>query len=401
MTKESPYRSLSVLIADDSRSIRDLLAAILQAQGVERIHQAADGESAIKILETSELPIDLMFCDLLMPGTDGVETMRRIGASRISPAIALISGYDPKLLNTVSDMAVELGLRVVGTLGKPFNEQDIKAILKDMLLTHRVHRPRNGLSITIDELDEAIRHERVEVLYQPKVRLSDGTLKGVEALVRLQHPSLGLLDPDLFIPLAEKSGRITTLTMLMLRKAIEQAGQWRREGLELSVAINMSIAAMRRLDLPEIITDIASKAGVPNECIVLEITESQVESGPELLHIISRFRLRGFHLSIDDYGTGQSGLQRLKRLPFTELKLDKAFVSGAWHDNDMRSILETSIELGHRLRMEVIAEGIETWQDWKLLKSMGCDLAQGYLVSKPLAGASLKPWAEKWSVREP
>jgi EAL domain-containing protein (putative c-di-GMP-specific phosphodiesterase class I)/DNA-binding NarL/FixJ family response regulator len=393
---ESPYRNLTVLVADDSRSMRELIVAILQAEGVRKILQAEDGEGVMRALNTPGQAVDLVFCDLAMPGTDGVETMRRIAASRLEPAIALISGYDQKLLHTVSDMTSELGLRVVGTLCKPFTPEDVSELLKEFLLTRRIYRSRQGFSITVEELDDALEKQRVEVYYQPKVRLDDGQLVGVEALVRIVHPAFGVLEPDQFIPVAESSGRITPLTMIVLQKSIAQAGNWQRDGLDIGVAINMSTLAIRRLDLPEIVAEMAAKAGVPNDRITIELTESQVAEGPEMLHILSRFRLRGFNLSIDDYGTGQSGLQRLKRLPFTELKIDKAFVNGASRDADMRSILEVSIELGRRLRMEVVAEGVENWLDWRLLKRLGCDMAQGFVIARPVPAAGIGLWAQSW-----
>lgn len=393
---ENPYTKMTVLVADDSRSIREVLVAMLESEGVKQVLQAHDGESAMAVLENPDSMVDMVFCDLDMPGTDGVETMRRIAASRLAPAIALISGFDQKLLNTVSDMTRELGLRVVGTLNKPVTAEKVSVLLKEFLLSRRIYRSRQGFGITAEELDDGLKNNKVEVYYQPKVGLSDGKLHGVEALVRLHHPAFGLLDPDQFIPIAESSGRISALTMIVLEKAIKQGGEWHREGLDLSIAINMSVLAIRRLDLPELIAAMAAEAGFPNDHIIIELTESQIDSGPEILHIVSRFRLRNFRLSIDDYGTGQSGLQRLQRLPFTELKIDKAFVNGAHKDADMRSILEVSIQLGHRLRMEVVAEGVECWQDWQLLKSLGCDMAQGFVVAKPLPAAGISLWAKNW-----
>ena len=391
-----PYSKMTVLVTDDSRAMRELLVAILEAEGIQNVLQAEDGESAMKVLDGANSAVDMVFCDLDMPGTDGVETMRRISASRLAPAIALISGFDQKLLNTVSDMTRELGLRVVGTLKKPFTQENVAELLREYLISRRIYHSRQGFVITVEELDDALKNDRVEVYFQPKVSLGDGKFSGVEALVRLHHPAFGLLEPDQFIPIAESSGRITKLTMIVLQKAISQGGEWIKEGLDISIAINMSFLAIRRLDLPEVISDLAAQAGFPSNHLILELTESQVSSGPEILHILSRFCLRNFRLSIDDFGTGQSGLQRLQRLPFTELKIDKSFVKDAFKDKDMRSILESSIQLGHSLRMDVVAEGVESWQDWQLLKSLGCDVAQGYVVAKPLPAAGISLWAKSW-----
>jgi EAL domain-containing protein (putative c-di-GMP-specific phosphodiesterase class I) len=351
--------------------------------------QAEDGVSAFQVLEASERPVDLLFCDLAMPGVDGVETLRGLATRHIEAGVVLLSGLDPKLMATVADMAEQLGLRMLGVLRKPFSEAQIAAMIDRYWRMRQPPRRRPSLMVTLEELDEAMDEQRIDVYYQPKIRLSDGVLSGVEALARMHHPAYGVIDPDAFIPLAEESSsRITRLTLSVLRQAIAQAGEWRRKGLDLGMSINMSALAIRRLDLPDIVSDLAAQAGVPNDSITLELTESQVMQSAEILHIVSRFRLRDFKLAIDDYGTGHSSLQRLQRLPFTELKIDRSFVHGASSDADMRSILETSIDLGRRLRMEVVAEGVE---------NMGCDVAQGYVAARPIAAPGIPLFAQRWA----
>jgi EAL domain-containing protein (putative c-di-GMP-specific phosphodiesterase class I)/AmiR/NasT family two-component response regulator len=389
---------LTAMLIDDSRTIREMLAAMLVNQGVGRVLQAEDGVSAFQVLEASERPVDLLFCDLAMPGVDGVETLRGLATRHIEAGVVLLSGLDPKLMATVADMAEQLGLRMLGVLRKPFSEAQIAAMIDRYWRMRQPPRRRPSLMVTLEELDEAMDEQRIDVYYQPKIRLSDGVLSGVEALARMHHPAYGVIDPDAFIPLAEESSsRITRLTLSVLRQAIAQAGEWRRKGLDLGMSINMSALAIRRLDLPDIVSDLAAQAGVPNDSITLELTESQVMQSAEILHIVSRFRLRDFKLAIDDYGTGHSSLQRLQRLPFTELKIDRSFVHGASSDADMRSILETSIDLGRRLRMEVVAEGVENWSDWHLLEGMGCDVAQGYVAARPIAAPGIPLFAQRWA----
>lgn len=392
------YRmDLTALIVDDSRTVRELLAAMLEAHGVTRVVQAEDGVSAFRALEKLDQPIDLLFCDLAMPGVDGVETLRGLAARHIEAGVVLLSGLDPKLMATVADMAEQLGLRVLGAIGKPFREEQIAAMIEQYRRIRQPVRRRPALTITPQELEDALENERIEVYYQPKIRLSDGMLTGVEALARMHHPAYGLIEPDAFIPIAEESAQhITQLTLSVLQQAIGQAGEWHRAGLDLGMAINMSTLAIRRLDLPDIVEEMVSHAGIDNDRITLELTESQVMSTAEILHIVSRFRLREFKLSIDDYGTGHSSLQRLKRLPFTELKIDRSFVNGAAGDADLRSILETSIDLGRRLRMDVVAEGVESWADWRLLEGLGCDTAQGFVAARPVAAAGIPLFAQRW-----
>lgn len=392
--------ALTALVVDDSRTIRELVSAMLEAQGIGCVEQAEDGVSAFRAIDRLEKPVDLLFCDLAMPGVDGVETLRGLAARNIQAGVVLLSGVDPKLIKTVADMAEQLGLRVLGSVAKPFREEQIAEVVAQY---HRICAPKRGrpaLTITGPELDAAIDDNRIEVFYQPKVRVADSQVAGVEALVRMRHPAYGLIQPDAFIDIAEEtSKRITRLTLAVLGKAIAQAGEWRRSGLDLGLAVNVSTQALRRLDLPDMVEDMASKAGVDHTSITMELTESQVMGTAEILHILSRFRLRNFKLSIDDFGTGHSSLARLRRLPFTELKIDRSFVDGASEDADLQSILTSSIELGKRLRMTVVAEGVERWADWRLLERLGVDQIQGYIASLPIAASDIPGFVKRWTER--
>lgn len=392
----TPNKDLSVLIIDDSRAVRELLSAMLLDLGVRRVLEADSGAAALEQLGKTRQPVDVVFCDLAMPGLDGVQTLRGLAARHTDAGIALLSGLEPKLMGTVATMAQQMGLNVLGCLRKPWKQADVQIILESW---RRLQRPAasHDVAITPEELDEAMHNDRLDVFYQPKIRMSDGKLQGVEALARLHHPAYGLIEPDAFIGVAEASGRITQLTLVVLEKAIQQAGLWAQANLDLGIAVNLSALAIRRLDLPDIIANLALDAALPNDRITLELTETQLGGGPEMLHIVSRFRLYDFGLAIDDYGTGQSSLKRLKHLPFTEIKIDKSFVQGAAHDEDLRCILESSISLGQRLRLEVVAEGVETRADWDVLTDLGCDMAQGFLAARPLPARELPFWIENWT----
>jgi EAL domain-containing protein (putative c-di-GMP-specific phosphodiesterase class I) len=294
-------------------------------------------------------------------------------------------------------MSHHLGLRVLGTILKPFHEAQVLALLQEFRAGPRAPRAGADLPVSVDELERALDRGAIELYYQPKVELGSERPVGVEALARLRHPVYGLVMPDVFIPVAEASGLITPLTMRVLELGIEQAGRWAADGLDLGVAFNLSVRAAHGADLPEQLTALAARAKVPNERITLEITERHVAGDTEMLHIVTRFRLRDFKLSIDDFGTGHSGLERLKRMPFTELKIDKAFVSGAAGDPDLRAILNASIQLGRQMRMNVVAEGVEGWNDWELLRGLGCDVAQGFVAARPLPPESIPQWTRRWA----
>lgn len=386
----------NVLVIDDSAAIRRLLEAVLRDLGVARICTAADGREAFECLDHSPAPFDLVFCDLDMPGIDGVETLRGLASRQTAGAVVLLSGVDAKLRATVADMAEQFGLRVLGALGKPFDPAAIARLLGLLPQAQRDH-PVPAYSLSPTEIEQALEQRRIEIHYQPKIALHNGAMTGVEALARLRHPTYGLLPPAAFIPVAEAAPElITRLTLQVLEIAIAQAGRWRAAGLALNMAVNLSTQATRCLELPERVSAMTAAAGIGNADLTLELTESRLQASAEILHIISRLRLRGVRLALDDYGTGHSSLTRLKRLPFTELKLDRSFVHGAATDPDLRAILASSVELGRRLHMQVVAEGVEHWEDWRLLEDLGCDTAQGYLVSRPLPAERIPAFANRW-----
>lgn len=388
--------ALRILVVDDSLSIRQYLSEILRQIGVREILTAEDGNAAIRVIDQSQEPIDLVFCDLMMPGMDGVELLREVGRRCPGVAILTISSLDARLRLSVSEMAQRMGMTVLGVLGKPFTDVDIKKALA------RFHDVRQkgvracDMPMTDAEIDTALSNKQVVVHYQPKVRVDSAHVVGAEALVRLRDPQRGLVSPDAFIESTETGGRIENLTYQVIDIALRDAGAWAREGLRLNIGINLSSSAIRRLDLPEHVEAVAYSHGLSPSQVTLEITESELANATELLDVCARFRMRGFGLSIDDFGTGESGLSRLRTLPFTELKIDKHYVDGASESDELRAILSTSIDLGKRLGMTVVAEGVQKVPDWELLEELGCDVAQGYLVSRPLPGDKIMSWALRW-----
>ena len=201
----------------------------------------------------------------------------------------------------------------------------------------------------------------LRLFYQPKVHMRTRQFVAVEALVRWQHPTLGLFPPGAFVPMIEKSTDLTSLLNdYAMQAAIDCAGRWLAGGREVHVAINLSASAFDRLDLPERIEVLTRKAGIPNELVTLEVTETQVARDPiHMSEVATRLRLKRFSLSVDDFGTGQSGLSQLRKLPFNELKIDRQFVDGCARSATKRSVVEASLALARDLGMTAVAEGIE------------------------------------------
>jgi len=235
------------------------------------------------------------------------------------------------------------------------------------------------------ELRQAIVQDQLFVLYQPKMDLRNNRITGVEALTRWRHPVHGLIMPDEFIPLAERTGLIVPLTLWVLKQSIRQCRHWRSEGTNVSIAINLSMWNLDSPELPDQIANVLKSAGVPSGQLELEITESAIMDDPQrAMRTLKAIRELGVHFAIDDFGTGYSSLAHLKRMPVNSIKIDKSFILNMESDNDSAVIVRAIVELGHNLGLKVVAEGVETLAAKKMLMEFDCDEAQGYYFSRPV-----------------
>jgi diguanylate cyclase (GGDEF)-like protein len=249
------------------------------------------------------------------------------------------------------------------------------------------------------ELSYAIEHDELSLFYQPKVSFKTNRIVGVEALLRWQHPQRGLIPPDQFIPLAEKTGAIQRLTQWVIKTAVGQSALWRRAGFQFNVSLNLSVRNLLEPAFPHRVLEIIDNDGASAESLMMEITESALMADPAKARSVLIFLSQhGIRFSIDDFGTGYSSLAYLKHLPVREIKIDKIFVSNLRTDGDNTTIVRSTIELGHNLGLSVTAEGVEDQETWNILGALGCDEAQGYFMSKPLPVAQLEKWLNesKW-----
>jgi EAL domain-containing protein (putative c-di-GMP-specific phosphodiesterase class I) len=246
----------------------------------------------------------------------------------------------------------------------------------------------------VAELRRAIEQEELAVYYQPKAQLTDGEIIGVEALLRWRHPEHGMVPPDEFVAIAERTGLIGALTAFVLRSALSQCARWRREGHELCVAVNLSVRNLLDLNLPRDLGRMLALAGVEPGWLTLEVTESTIMDPRRGVQMLERLAAMGVRLSIDDFGTGYSSLAYLQRLPVHELKVDRAFVMGIGSDRNNAEIVRTIVDLGHNLGLSVVAEGVEDQVCWDALRAMGCDVAQGYALSRPIPVSAFDQWLQ-------
>lgn len=394
------YRS--VLVVDDSAVQRAHAAQLCRDLGIELIYEACNGLEALELLALLVLPPSLLVVDLEMPGMDGIEFIEQLHRRRVGFPVLIVSSREQILLDSVCTLGLELGLPMVATLRKPLTLERLHETLDTALPVHTLKAQRPQSQVSAQDLDQALRQGLLQVHYQPKVDIRSGLLRGVEALARWTHPELGPIAPDQFIPLAEREGLIAPLTIAVTEQALAQAADWHSHGLSLSLAINLSPKLLECPDLVEQITDRVASHGLEHHQVVMEITESSLSTrlGVALTRL-TRLRLRGFGLSIDDYGTGFSSMQQLARIPFTELKIDRSFVCGAQQRPHLQVILRSALEMCRQLGMVSVAEGIETLEDWRLLQALGCDVGQGWLIGRPMPGEAMYAWVRQHRERLP
>lgn len=248
----------------------------------------------------------------------------------------------------------------------------------------------------IDSLERALERQQLHMAYQPKVSLRDGSLRQVEALVRWEDPELGTINPSRFVPLAEQHGLIDELTQWGLRRILRQWIDWRDAGLDTCIAFNISALSLEHLDFPDLVERMCRALEVPTDRLVLELTEGATQPLVKLMDALTRFRIKGIGLAIDDFGTGYSSLMQLRQLPFTELKIDQAFVSDVPSSRDSRLIIQAVTDLAHGLGLHTTAEGVETLEQLRAVRELGCDLVQGYLISPALDPKALGSWVRKF-----
>lgn len=383
---------MTIYILDDNQDMLDMLNDMAEDIGLH-VQCFSSGKRFFEHIVSFE-ENSLMVLDLSMPEMDGIEVMRRLAKMLNPPQLILISGHDIGVLHSAVKLGVEHQLKIISSLDKPIQLDSFQKLLLKFCVSSVGFKNNTREVIECALLPEtllaAIRNDELVLYYQPQIEISSGQLMSCEALVRWQHPELGLIYPDYFIELAEVNGLMEELTSWVLNKAVEQGSQWMRLNLAIPISINVSANNISSLLLPEQISDLLNNHMLKPEMITLEVTESTLMG--ELvtsLDTLTRLRLKGIGLSIDDFGTGYSSLSKLHKIPFTELKIDKSFVISMLEDDDAKAIVKTCVMLGHELNMTVVAEGVESKAHLDILSKLGCDIAQGYYFSKPVPAAEM------------
>jgi EAL domain-containing protein (putative c-di-GMP-specific phosphodiesterase class I)/ActR/RegA family two-component response regulator len=390
MTLGPPDKRLLVL--DDDADVSFTICTIAKGAG----HDARATTSADEFLHlVADWAPSHLIVDLAMPEVDGVEILKRLADIAFDGVVIVASGLGNRVLEAAGRAAAENGLNVSGVLGKPFTPNRLRELLSDKTHQPPLKAPENRpqeFQVTRQTLTAGLAEQQIGVYYQPKVSCATEKCIGFEALARWHHPDIGIIMPDRFIPLAEETGLIGELT----RQVFGQALRWFAEsfrGTNTTIALNMSARVIADAGLSEWLMTQCQVLGLNPEQIILEITESSSMENPiMMLEFLTQFRIKGFSLSIDDFGVGYSSLIQLARLPFSEMKIDKMFVISASQSEESQKIAAAIVGLARALGLLVTAEGVEDQWTLSFLAEMGCDSAQGYFIARPMSPDDTLSW---------
>lgn len=390
--------NLHFLVAEDHEFQRSTLVRMLGGLGARSVHEAADGHVALAIIRDPNRPIDIVICDLDMPGMDGMEFIRRLGESESPVSVIIASALERNLIASVETMTEAYGIDLLGVVEKPLNPGKLGLLIeRHRAVQARRAPPAIAPSFTLEEIVAGLKNNEFEPFLQPKVEMATGQIKGAEALARWRHPDRGVVAPHAFIGLLEDKGMIDVLMEIMLRKSAALCRSWLSAGLQATVSVNLSPQSLGDVHLADRVTQLVLDQGLEPRHMVLEVTESVATTNVgRALENLARLRMKGFGLSIDDYGTGYASMQQLTRIAFTELKIDQSFVTNAAKQASARVVLESSLDIAKKLNITAVAEGVETQADWNLLRQLGCALAQGYFIARPMEAGAYLDWARGW-----
>jgi len=394
------YSGLSVLVIDDQQHVRKFVRDQLNDVGIEKVGEAASGRAALELLAQPGILFDLILCDLRMPDMDGVETIRAMASTGTRSAVAILSVENERVMESAGLLAKLGGLRFVGEIAKPLTPDKLTAVLERVSSTVEAQEPTAPV-ITARELETVLDSKALEIHYQPMIKMRSGACTGAEAMPRWTHPVHGLISSEDLMPVAEHSNELLTrVTKLTLSEAIAACGRWHTAGHELGVSVNLSPKVLEQLDLPEYVEAVAKENGVLPGHVTIEVAEQKL--GANLLTMIdvaTRLRIKGFRLALNDYTGTRSGVEKILKLPFNELKLSRSCVFGCASSSEKRAIAQAGLALAQNLRLTTVATGVGARPDWNLLRELGCDIGQGNFIAHPMPESGLGIWVTQWMMK--
>ena len=381
-----------LLVVDDDSEVGAFFGQVGEDLGFETKVMLDPGQFAQTVLDFSPTVILL---DLQMPGRDGIELLRELSTLGRSPKVLIASGLDSRVLTTASELGISMGVDVAGAFCKPIALDELEVLLIRLKSQKKV--------VTAAGLRQAINDGQLVVHYLPKATFKGPgrwIIEGAEALVRWEHPEYGLLYPRDFIGIAEESGLITEVTDFVFRASMEQARVWFANGLYMELGVNLSAQFLGDLGFPDRLLTLIRENNLDPSMITIELMETASMQDPAVaLDILARLRVKNINLCLDDFGTGQSSLTHLYRMPFSEVKLDNQFTNDMRLREDARALVEGLIYLTHKLKMRACAEGVEDEGTLQLLEQMHCDKVQGHVIGAACRAKDLEAIVESWNGR--
>lgn len=396
------YRSdkqsdIHILIIDDDEFAIAQISDKLNTTRYTSFKAVQDAQTALALLVDEYF--DIVVLDIDMPNIDGTQFIRLFAAIYQEQAIVLYSG-ESRLINPVAELLSNYGMHYLGILNKPCSKLGIHQILKQFQISRDQQQAFSPSTEPYSDevIKRCIDNNQIQVLYQPQIHVGSGRISSVEALSRLVSDQQKVIPPSAFLSRLEALQLETVFAHKVAYMAIKQLAQWRKDGHELKVAINFSMHALEDLDLPDHLKQCCEHHDVSPEHIIIEVTESALSAQPKLaLEVQVRLKLLGFTLSIDDFGTGYASLEKLQKLPFTEMKLDRSYVASAAADDVSMAILNSSLVLAKQLNMTTVAEGIEHKENYELVVAAGAHYVQGYYFAKPMPAQQLIAWKKDFN----
>jgi EAL domain-containing protein (putative c-di-GMP-specific phosphodiesterase class I)/ActR/RegA family two-component response regulator len=388
-----------VLVIDDDNTVCELVSALARTIGLD----CETTKDPAEFLDRVTPQTSLILLDLMMPGMDGIEVLRLLAERRCNARILLMSGMDKRVLETAERLALSLGLAVVGHLQKPFPLPELKGVLETVAAMEAPEAVKviPAFAVSDKEIRDAVKYGEFLNYYQPQISVKTGDVMGVEALARWRHPERGMTLPENFLARLEALDLMDDLCWSSAELALAEAKQFRsRSGELLRVSINVTMRSLQDLEFPDALVALARTYDIPVELIAVEVTESVLMRNiSRTLDVLTRLRMKNFQLSIDDFGSGYAMMRQLQNVPATELKIDKSIVERMHLNDSDRVMVEKIVEMGHELKMSVVAEGVMTKEQFQMLRGKNCDGAQGYWFSYPLPPESMKKWLATYESR--
>jgi EAL domain-containing protein (putative c-di-GMP-specific phosphodiesterase class I)/FixJ family two-component response regulator len=382
-----------LLILDDDPLVGEMVRVMATSIGAESTYCRTAKEFFLKVEKWAPTHILL---DLVMPGVDGVEVIQKLAELGCKATLVIVSGVDRRVLDAAQRSAKQHGLRLAGALSKPFSRSALITLLEagDAASNLKLVSSRSVAAPSASELERALASGEIAPVFQPKVRCNDGALIGYEALARWNQNGIERCAPDTFVPLAEQTGLATKLTEVVADLSLAWLGR-NFAARPYGIAINVPAQCLKDDQTIRSITAACVRHRVEPDRVTLEVTESgAIDPGSQALDVLTRARLSGMKLSIDDFGVGYSSLVQLARMPFSEIKIDRSFVSELCHSWEAQAIVAAVIGMSKGLGMTTIAEGVEDLDTYMRLRESGCYGAQGYFIGRPMQGEDAVAWSD-------